>query len=857
MPDRPLLDLPAPTHILPPQRFGGGATIFRPSRDRQRQRIDPKFARLSAAAQTPAELLALQDDPAAIAPERAIVFEVEGSLKDFYAQARGVGLEYLGDYEEEFDPNEDFFVKENRARKVSGRLYLAMPDVQAIRELLSLWNRYKQNKNMGKGRSEWRELFSRLVDVRPWGPQDRISAETITAWEEDLARAPDAPVRLEVELWFHENANRRARAFARIEAEIVAAVGGIVHHATIPEIRYDAVLMDLPGAHVRTMIDNPAISLGRTDDVMYLRPQSVARHPGREEFTGADSDAAAAEAIEREPIAALLDGLPIQNHVRLAGRLAVDDPDGLEDVYPVARREHGTEMASLIIHGDLNLNETPLSRRLYVRPIMRPNAGGAERTPSDRLLVDVIHQAVRRIKEGDGTQAAAAPGVMVINLALGDITRPYARTMSPLGRLLDYLSYRYHVLFLVSAGNILDRLPVSAFATSAQFEDASPEQREQAILAALNGNKSQRTLLSPAESVNSLTIGAAHAGSGFTGNLPDGRYDPFTDEDLPSIVSAMGLGFRKVVKPELLFAGGRAPVRIGASGGRIEIAPILAGVHLFGLKAARPSLVGGDRYEDFTFGTSVATALATRSAHRIYDVLRDGEGGSNHAEIEPTLVPLALKALLVHGAQWGTKGAFLDKFFEPQGTGSHFARRDDIARLLGYGVPKIERVLDCTENRATLLGVGTISAESALLYRIPLPEGLNGVRAFRALTMTLAWCSPINPRHQEYRMAALDVTPGSNQKYWIAPDRALQPTDRATARGTVFHEQRTGEAASVFVDEGHLLLRISCRAPAGHLPDQIPYALAISMEVGIEAGIPVYDQVRVRLATPVPAAIRP
>ena len=54
--------------------------------------------------------------------------------------------------------------------------------------------------------------------------------------------------------------------------------------------------------------------------------------------------------------------------------------------------------------------------------------------------------------------------------------------MSPLGRLLDYLSYRYHVLFLVSAGNILDRLPVSAFATSAQFEDASPEQREQAIL---------------------------------------------------------------------------------------------------------------------------------------------------------------------------------------------------------------------------------------------------------------------------------------------------------------------------------------------------------------------------------------
>jgi hypothetical protein len=42
------------------------------------------------------------------------------------------------------------------------------------------------------------------------------------------------------------------------------------------------------------------------------------------------------------------------NHVRLAGRLSVDDPEGLEATYPVQRREHGTEMASLIIHGDLS-----------------------------------------------------------------------------------------------------------------------------------------------------------------------------------------------------------------------------------------------------------------------------------------------------------------------------------------------------------------------------------------------------------------------------------------------------------------------------------------------------------------------
>lgn len=72
---------------------------------------------------------------------------------------------------------------------------------------------------------------------------------------------------------------------------------------------------------------------------------------------------------------------------------------------------------------------------------------------------------------------------------------------------------------------------------------------------------------------------------------------------------------------------------------------------------------------------------------------------------------------------------------------------------------------------------------------------------------------------------------------------------------TPIHERRTGEAASVFIDDGHLLLRLTCRAAAGNFTASVPYALAVSMEVGAEAGIPVYDQVRVRLAQPVPATV--
>jgi len=858
VPERPLLNLPEPVSFEPKAGPRGGANLAKPTRGRQADRLGPRFERLMQVADNPDQLLGLQSDPASIAPERAIVFEVAGSLPDFYAQARDLGLEYLGDFEDDITPSEDFHDQRKPEKEIAGRIYLAMPDVQALQQLLSLWRLYKDGLTMPRGKGPWRELFSLLVDVRPWGPQDRVPAETIAFWRDAIASNPNEPVRFEIELWFYENAERRNRAWQHLEREVQRLGGAIVHHSTIPEIRYDAALVDIPTDQVQALIDHPDVTLARVDEVMFLRPQSVARQPAKEELQGAEGGPiqAASAPPSGEPIAALLDGLPIQNHARLRERLIIDDPDNLDAAYPVAQRRHGTEMASLIVHGDLNRAEAALSRRLFVLPVMRPNDHGDERTPADRLLVDVIYRAVRRIKEGDGDQPASAPGVNIINFSLADEWRPFARVMSPLGRLLDYLSHRYRVLFLVSAGNVLERLIVPDFPTTIEFEAASAEQRESAILAALNANKSQRTLFSPAEAVNVLTIGAAHSGSAFTGSLPANMFDPFTDAELPNIVSAMGLGFRKVVKPDLLLEGGRTPVRIVGSGGGVTLAPVLVRADLFGAKAASPDRAGSTRYEDFTWGTSVATALATRAGHQLHDALLDGAGGSNHTDLPQDYMALAVKALLVHGTSWSPRGQFLDKFFQPQGQGSHFQRRDDIARLLGYGVPKIGRVLACTENRATLLGFGTITSGEGLLYRIPLPPALDGVRAFRAFTATLAWFSPLNPRHQGYRMAALDISAASEEKYWPVSDRdPYQPTDKAIARGTVFHERRVGEAATVFVDDGHLLLRVSCRAPAGELTDRVPYAMAVSFEVGVAAGIQVYEEIRTRLAVPVRAAV--
>ena len=125
MPERPLLKLPQAEVFRPRARGGGGAGLVRPSRGRQRNRLQPRFGRLMQIAGDPQRLLSLRNDPASIAPERAIVFEVAGSLKDFYAQAKNLGLEYLGDFEDEFTPDDDFHHEERPERKIGGRIYLA------------------------------------------------------------------------------------------------------------------------------------------------------------------------------------------------------------------------------------------------------------------------------------------------------------------------------------------------------------------------------------------------------------------------------------------------------------------------------------------------------------------------------------------------------------------------------------------------------------------------------------------------------------------------------------------------------------------------------------------------------------
>ena len=476
-------------------------------------------------------------------------------------------------------------------------------NVRALRELLRLWDLYQASRPAEYGFTPWFNLFQQLRTLRAWGPIDRIPDETIAYWEEALERGgEDSIVRTEIELWSFTSAQRRREASARFEAAVVEAHGDIVDRASIPEIGYEGVLVDLEASEIRRLIRRDEVRLAICDEVMFLRPQSTAEFPTSVEPVEAGAAPEAARAAGA-PIAALFDGMPAQGHVLLDGRLIIDDPDDLDAMSVVGERRHGTEMASLILHGDRNLGEPSLQRLLYVRPVLYAPGQGRDECPiQNRLLIDSIYRAILRMKEGDNEGKATAPTVFIVNISLGDKHRPFIGLMSPWGRLLDYLAYRYGILFLVSAGNVRDPLPLAGFDGWSDFEDAVPEKRERAVLMALGAQRAQRTLLSPAEALNIVTVGAWHedgvTGGGVASSL---TLAPYQNGSLPNISSAMGLGHRKVIKPDIFLPGGRELISAQTSGGGCLIVRHAPAGRFFGLKTAIPD-PGGRSRSGGTFG---------------------------------------------------------------------------------------------------------------------------------------------------------------------------------------------------------------------------------------------------------------
>lgn len=566
MPERPLLLFPTPETASRSTLGGGGGRVRRPTPQRQWDRLSPVFSQLQATFD--ARRIEIQQSAAGIIPEQVLVIETVGSIENFAnAVKRIVGLEWMGEIEiDEITPDEEFYDETKPDKELSGRLYLVMTNQQALEQMLSLWRRYQEDPTMQfeHGLTKFRDVFLHLKSIRQWDVQDRLlETGIIDVWRENLEYDGDRVITFETELWFRGSNELRAVSESQVTYLVQQAGGRILNQSVIEGIAYHGLLAELSAHAIRSIVENPTTELVKCENVMFFRP--VGQMVVGDKSPEGDVENAQIEEMPLptgDPVVALFDGVPLANHRLLAGRLIIDDPDNWDADYAASERVHGTSMASLIVHGDLNQPSTPLPRPIYVRSIMKPlnwlNTPRPEGIPENCLAVDLIHRAVKRLFEGGQGEGPTAPQVRVINLSIGDRTRQFTQSMSPIARLLDWLSVKYGVLFVVSAGN--HPTSISLGVSQEEFDSFRADEFEAATIRALYRDARHRKLLSPAETINGLTVGSTHQDESqltYQGN----RIDPF-EHPLPSPVSAFGSGYRRAIKPDVIFYGGRQWYRL-------------------------------------------------------------------------------------------------------------------------------------------------------------------------------------------------------------------------------------------------------------------------------------------------------
>ena len=100
------------------------------------------------------------------------------------------------------------------------------------------------------------------------------------------------------------------------------------------------MLIDIPAGDVQNLMVQRAVRLALADDVVFLRPQSLLLGPLEvEPATDETLHPDFAPPPSGQPVAALLDGAPVQAHMLLADQLLLDDPDNLhsQKLAPIPR----------------------------------------------------------------------------------------------------------------------------------------------------------------------------------------------------------------------------------------------------------------------------------------------------------------------------------------------------------------------------------------------------------------------------------------------------------------------------------------------------------------------------------------
>ena len=362
--------------------------------------------------------------------------ETSSRIADFQNAVRNVpGLEWLVEMDVDDIDLHDLYDEETGHKVKGGRFYILSSTKQAIDWLLGLWKRYRAGEEIGDRLGKIKELFTYLLTVRRWDIRDRLrDTGILDIWREDYEakKGTNSYIDFEIELHYYRTSNaKREQNSQEIRQKIESAGGTVGKIICIDDIAFHALKGKLPVASIGEVVRhnwdtaesfNNFPPVFNSEAVRYFRPtgqhidgdNGIWEHPLQRELKPVK---------DKQPVLALLDGAPMLRHSMLDGRINLSDPDDCMSAYAPSTTKawhcYGMFDVPWRFESTSSRRIVSLARRIYVRPVMKPNQQGNQRgdTYAENFQEDVIERAVREMFEGD---ESAAPGVRVINLSLGN-----------------------------------------------------------------------------------------------------------------------------------------------------------------------------------------------------------------------------------------------------------------------------------------------------------------------------------------------------------------------------------------------------------------------------------------------------
>jgi len=370
---------------------------------------------------------------------------------------------------------------------------------------------------------------------------------------------------------------------------------------------------------------------------------------------------------------------------------------------------HGTKVAGIALYGDIKrcIEERRFNPEVWMlsaKVMYKNDMGEAEYDPEE-LLENQLETAIRYFVEN-------YPNCKVVNISLGDRYKKMFgnKRQFPLATLIDELAKELDIIFVISAGNLNPE------------ENGYPNRYPNYLIEETPKVK----IIDPASSAYAITVGAISQEFGPSDRKPQEILFSPAKENYPSPFTCVGLGYKGMIKPELVEEGGNIiyspsdPLKMEDIGGKLVV--------------INPDWLKYGRLFTVDHGTSFSAPKVAHYLAKLFNYF-------------PEYSPNLIKALLLASAEIPEERPepLNDITFNDSDTNLL-----NLLKVYGYGKPNFERAISSEHNDVLLIAENRIKPNGIHLYYFYLPREFIEQSGEREISVVLVYNPPVRRNRIDY-----------------------------------------------------------------------------------------------------------